>query len=352
MNLPAISVIIPLYNAEKYIGECLDSILNQTFQDFEVIVVDDCSTDKSVSIVQMYATKFNGRLKLAKTQKNSGGGGYVPRNFGLKLSRGEYIFFADADDVVAKNAFEILIAAAQNFEADVVYVSRHYSCGNNGDCNLISDEIGLFAEKKGIAEEPTLTLNDPNKNLRLLLFKAASRNPWTKFVRRDFLIENDIEFPNVISGGDFLWCIQVFCHAKRFLRLPLSLYFYRSDSAESVSRKKRTPSEQSVHWVAAFVAWLKALNELTDKTEILRRNSFYCRQALALHFLYCLEHCSEGEAQPDSQELYDALYREFSKSPYDLTVPFFFSVIDTCQKNLVEAQERITELEEALKGAN
>ena len=93
MDLPKISVIIPLYNAEKYIGDCLESLLVQTFQDFEVIVVDDCSTDNSVAIVQSYAEKFGGRLKIARTKKNSGGGGYVPRNLGLNLSRGEYIFF-------------------------------------------------------------------------------------------------------------------------------------------------------------------------------------------------------------------------------------------------------------------
>ena len=82
-----ISVVIPMYNAEKYIGDCLDSLLAQTFGDFEVIVVDDCSTDSSCAVVQSYAGKFGGRLKLARTEKNSGGGGYVPRNIGLNLSR-------------------------------------------------------------------------------------------------------------------------------------------------------------------------------------------------------------------------------------------------------------------------
>ena len=71
MKSPTISVIIPLYNAEKYIGECLDSVLNQTFQDFEVIVVDDCSTDKSVAVVQNYVAEFNGRLKFSKPKKNN-----------------------------------------------------------------------------------------------------------------------------------------------------------------------------------------------------------------------------------------------------------------------------------------
>lgn len=86
----AVSVIIPLYNAEKYVGECLDSLLEQTFQDFEVIVVDDCSTDNSAKIVESYAPKFNGRFMFTILEKNSGSGA-LPRNKGLLLSRGEYI---------------------------------------------------------------------------------------------------------------------------------------------------------------------------------------------------------------------------------------------------------------------
>ena len=69
---PAVSVVVPLYNVEKYIGECLDSLLAQTFQDFEVVVVDDCSTDNNVKVVESYAPKFGGRLKLTRMKKNTG----------------------------------------------------------------------------------------------------------------------------------------------------------------------------------------------------------------------------------------------------------------------------------------
>ncbi|MBR0262196.1 MAG: glycosyltransferase family 2 protein [Selenomonadaceae bacterium] len=126
MDLPKISVIIPLYNAEKYIGDCLESLLVQTFQDFEVIVVDDCSTDNSVAIVQSYAEKFGGRLKIARTKKNSGGGGYVPRNLGLNLSRGEYVIFMDSDDAVTPDALEKLYTTAKKFDADVVGCEKYY----------------------------------------------------------------------------------------------------------------------------------------------------------------------------------------------------------------------------------
>lgn len=121
----AVSVVIPMYNAEELIRECLDSLLIQTFQDFEVIVVDDCSTDNSAAVVESYAPKFKGRLKLTKTEKKSGGGG-VPRNIGMMLARGEYIQFLDADDMISATALETLYKAAILYDAEVVYTSSYY----------------------------------------------------------------------------------------------------------------------------------------------------------------------------------------------------------------------------------
>ena len=100
-----ISVIIPVYNAEKYLGVCLESLLIQTLQDFEVIIVDDCSTDASPAIAESYLEKFGGRLKIIYLEKNTGSGA-VPRNEGLRFSRGEYVFFMDADDLIIDNALE------------------------------------------------------------------------------------------------------------------------------------------------------------------------------------------------------------------------------------------------------
>ena len=116
---PAISVIIPLYNAERYIGETLDSLLAQTFQDFELIVVDDCSTDSSCAVVENYAERFGGRLKLTRTIKNTGSG-TEPRNLGLTLSRGEYVYFMDNDDAVTPTALDELYALAKKFDADAL----------------------------------------------------------------------------------------------------------------------------------------------------------------------------------------------------------------------------------------
>ncbi len=137
----AVSVVIPMYNAEEYIGECLDSLLIQTFQDFEVIVVDDCSTDNSVEIVESYMPKFSGRLKITETKKNSGGGGYIPRNIGMMLARGEYVYFIDADDMILGNALEALYTVTILYDAEVVYTASWYILKAPNDIYLHKDTV-------------------------------------------------------------------------------------------------------------------------------------------------------------------------------------------------------------------
>ena len=122
---PEISIVMPMYNMEKYIGECLDSVLSQTFQNYEVIIVDDCSTDKSCEIVESYKPKFGGKLQLIRSEKNSGYPG-IPRNKGIDISKGKYICFLDSDDAFINTALEELYNTAEEFQADVIHCERYF----------------------------------------------------------------------------------------------------------------------------------------------------------------------------------------------------------------------------------
>ena len=349
MKLPAISVIIPLYNAEKYIGECLNSILSQTFQDFEVIVVDDRSTDNSVAVVQGYAPKFNGRLQIMQTQKNSGGGGYVPRNIGLKLSRGEYICFVDADDFIIETALEIFYMAATQFNADIVYTSAYYLYYSNEKFATIFDVETSLMKQENYEEKITVTIDEPNKNLYRLLLKGEYGGlfhmPWVKFVQRTLLIENKIEFPKIISGGDFIWSIQLLYHSKRFLRLPIALYFYRDDTPESVTRKKHISNKQISKCISAFLMGAKALQDLSEEVKILKQNPFYFRAAMIPFFVNCLGRTFDERMKLPPRDVYEILHSEFAD---DSMAAFFFSIIDEFQRDLFAAQQRIDELEKKL----
>lgn len=348
---PAISVIIPMFNAEEYIDECLKSLLTQTFKDFEIIIVDDCSADNSVQIAESYIPQFDGRLRIEKTEKNSGGGGYVPRNIGLTLARGEYVYFMDADDYITKNALETFYNAAKEYDADVVYTSAHYDLTKPNEMRVLKDKENQQLLNDNVKDIPVLTIDDPQKNIERLLVVGNFKVPWTKFLRRDFLIENGITFPTIVVGGDFIWGIHVYCRAKRFLRIQSPLYFYRRYSSSSVSTKNTNSPEQIYYVVSAFLALIKALTELANKTEILQQNLYYCYQALEGDFNYRMTLLNEIRTQLTSQEIYELLCREFDKtdSSAGLMIPFFFSMINAERRARLERLKIINKLKAEVK---
>ncbi|MBO4780149.1 MAG: glycosyltransferase, partial [Selenomonadaceae bacterium] len=350
----AVSVVIPMYNAEEFIGECLNSLLLQTLQNFEVIVADDCSTDRSVKIVESYAKKFNGRLRLTSTKKNSGGGGYIPRNLGLTLANGEYVIFLDADDFLLGTALETLYNAAKEYEADVVYSSTYYNVVEPNDVYIYRDGLGRKMFKEGVEDTIALTVDDTDKIFKEFLASSEGnfRAPWSKFVRRDFLLQNEIRFPDIVTGGDCIWCINVYAYSKRFLRLPTPLYFYRRYNGTSITRTTRTPKEQLSYWVSAFIAFLKALNDLQSRTQVLRDNPNYCYEATrGGHFEWCLNRTHEARKELSNQEVYEVLYREMGKEKdlFETAVPFFFAVIDNEKKNREEKLQTIKGLREEVR---
>ena len=343
-TVPAISIVIPLYNEEELIGECLNSLLVQTFLDFEVLLVDDCSTDNSVEIIESYTERFGGRLKLVHTETNSGAGGYVPRNMGIELASGEYIYFMDADDFVLDNALETLHNAAKRYNADVVYTGSYYGITASDKYYLHRDSEGRQLINAGLEDKTNLRVNAPNKNLRKLLLEGRNgnfRGPWTKLTRRKVLVENNIVFPTQITnGGDFIWVIDLYCHAKRFLRISTPVYFYRSYNTKSVTNIKRDPSKQVAHWISGFVAFAKLLRDLENENEILSENPIYGFAALETHFWWYFGRCYEELNQLSKQEIYEVLRREFAKDSSDITIPFFFSTIDEKQKEIEDLQRK------------
>ena len=137
-----VSIGVPIYNVEEYLRECLDSIMNQTFEDFEVIMVDDGSTDNSFMICQEYVARDN-RFKLFH-QENKGNGG--SRNTCLKYMHGEFITWIDSDDVVDNNYLERLLEVQAETGADIVRCSKKHIRGN--DIFLITNYDRMYKTKK------------------------------------------------------------------------------------------------------------------------------------------------------------------------------------------------------------
>ena len=142
--MPKISVIIPCYNCEKYVAKCLDSVLAQTFQDWEAIVVNDGSTDGSVEILNRYAAK-DSRIKVV-TQENQCLS--MARNNGFKFAQGNYVSFLDSDDFIDENFLLDLHNQAVKEQADAVMTSTKYLCGTKIKKDMLHyDVLNSFIEK-------------------------------------------------------------------------------------------------------------------------------------------------------------------------------------------------------------
>ena len=289
-NFPAVSIIVPMYNVEKYIGECLDSILAQTFADYELLVVDDCSTDKSCEIVESYIPKFNGRLQLTKSEKNSGGRPGIPRNIAIELAQGEYIMFVDSDDAITPTALEELYPIAKRFDADLLVTQRYYEV--DGD-TLPKNGIPLTITSEGwdeseFVKEPTLMSDSLMERAEYCGLKKLFPVTWDKLFRREFLEKNNLRYPNYGIGEDLFFGMCALFLAKNVVISPSVYYIWRK-RFNSISRLDLPPEKLFFRWTESTFIGMPLLNKFMDRFEIFREHSEYkylCFEVFVYYNLY------------------------------------------------------------------
>ena len=225
--MPKVSIIVPIYNVEKYLRECLDSLINQTLEDIEIICVDDGSTDNSLAILQEYANN-DSRIKII-SQENQGQG--IARNKGIDIANGEYIQFIDPDDWVETNMLEKLYKFANENNSNVVRFND----------NIYYDYSGEFKKDdfvKHIKKEYNYDLNkkayynwrDFKKGCLTNLGLAS----WLYFYKTDFIKRNNIRFAPNKRSEDHLFTDGAILLADKVDFLDEYLYFYRKRSGSAV----------------------------------------------------------------------------------------------------------------------
>jgi len=215
-----VSIIIPIYNVEKYLSRCLDSVINQTHKDIEILCVNDGSTDSSEKILGQYQ-KLDSRIKIIN-QEN--GGLSVARNTGLDYVTGDYILFVDSDDYISSVLVEKSLGNALKNNSKVVFFD--YMSGRLD----YSDAISFSTKDYFQYENKTFSIDTMDAKS----YKIIPCAVWSKLYKTSFLKDNNIRFVENLYYEDFPFWAEVYTKAKRMTYLPIPLYYYNTERKNSI----------------------------------------------------------------------------------------------------------------------
>lgn len=211
-----VSVIIPVFNSQKYIKKCLQSIIGQTLEDIEIIIVDDCSTDETITIVQQIANENKSKpITIIHNETNCGVS--ISRNKGINIARGEFIYFCDNDDWIAIDMLEIMYNHAISYNSDLVM------------CDLIA----VYPNRTEIIEVAYPSYSD--KTTALKRYISSTWNSVCNIIAKRSLYENHkINFPAGLNMcEDYLVSTQLIYKANNPCHLPKALYYYNRTNTSS-----------------------------------------------------------------------------------------------------------------------
>ena len=326
-----ISVVVPLYNKRDYLKLSVDSILNQTHKNIEVLIVDDCSTDGSLELCrELYGQ--DDRVKILKQPKNMGPG--AARNTGIRRAEGKYIVFVDGDDEILPDRLRKMFDVAEKFNAEIVH-NTHFLFplpDENGNIPLqLIGGVDLFPVSGNLNGDDYTEITPLSDDLasRLEDWKNRKIN-WSvcsKMFRRSFLVDNNIYLSDMKFGEDMVFCFECLFKAKNYVMMPGGEYVYRVVPT-SLTRGKKS----SAYIITALKSEMGAVQNMS---RVLKEIPFFAenpeKAAYALDRV--LEDINSGYVRTAFQELgeealrSDKLIHEFmceefgEKAPY---VEFLF----------------------------
>ena len=256
--MPKISIIVPIYNVEKYIRRCLNSLVNQTFDDIEIIIVNDKTPDDSMKICYEFA-RNDSRIKIFNKTTNDGLG--ITRNYGIEKSQGDYIVFVDSDDYVSLDMCERLYSVAKDNNADIVYGGIYYD-DNNGNIRekRYVDDIRIIKDNQ--VNELLLDLIGTRPEEKDDTFMEVS--VWKAIFKKDIFVENNINFVSEreFISEDVIFNIDYLSKCKRVVIIPECVYYY-SVNPKSLSKVFRTDRFEKVKIL--YYEIIKKLNEIDNQ---------------------------------------------------------------------------------------
>lgn len=264
------SIIVPVYNVEDYLEHCLNSVIEQSFQNFELIVVNDGSTDSSPTICEKYALQDD-RVKVIH-KKN--GGSSEARNVGVLASIGTYLLFIDSDDYWEDKNFLLSISTVieRDPKLDII---------NFGWVKYFPARDKFVPEKRNFSASPLTDEKQIQYINRLIKKDLYIASAWNKCIKRTFVVDNNISFKNGLKSEDMDWCGQLLFHMPDMTCLDTNSYIYRQERAGSItSNVDKKHLEDIIQMIQLAIVDSQKLHSLEKRNYL----SFYAVQYLTLLF--------------------------------------------------------------------
>ena len=272
MSEPKISVLIPMYNRKHYIEDCINSVLNQTFQDFEIIIRDNCSTDGSFEFVaEKYSQQISsGKIKLIRNEKNVGL--YISSNHLMFDAQGKYITFLHSDDLLVIDALQHLYEVAETTNADVVHECYFLQSEKDGVIDIHKLHLTCWESKP--VQEITVISEDPAIRFNEWYVQGTFHDIMYNLLRRNFMLENEIFFKYDYKFTELQWIM----FAKVFIKTP-SVCYIRRDSPDSGARNKHLVNLKG--FISEFITLPRDMDELFNRIDFFKNNEEFQYMAKA-----------------------------------------------------------------------
>lgn len=291
---PKVSVIIPVYNVEEYLRECLDSIVKQTLREIEIICVDDGSTDNSLEILKEYAKKDN-RITVI-TQKNLHAG--VARNAGLAVAKGEYLSFLDSDDFFEINMLEETYSKAKSDNAEIIIFGNYVYDQTKQEDIRKTTYLEKFIEKSPFRPE------EFSKDL----FLISNPNAWTKLFKRETIIANNVFFENYTSCNDITFVNTMLTLVKKISLTNTPYVHYRINTKINISADRGAKA-------SCFIYAVKKLENNLKKHQTYGTYKETLETRIDKSFNWELNQCN-GEQKENLRKLsFDILGKDYTQQP-------------------------------------
>lgn len=278
-----VSIIVPIYNKEKHLKRCIDSILNQTLKNIEIILVNDGSTDNSLEICKNYA-RTDSRIKIINKENE---GVSKARNDGILASSGSYVGFVDADDYIDENMYRSMLMKCKSFNSEVC-ISNYYIENNNYLNPVKLDIHSDLVSKKDILD--TFILDMINSDLTKKISKTIMGSSWRFLISRQLLTNNNVSFPvNIPLREDLLFVLDVMLKTDSICIERSCLYYYVDTDGSALKKFRENYFELGLD-----------VNNRIEKTLVVHNGNNLVKQRLNYNYLNLFISSIVNEASKNS----------------------------------------------------